>query len=216
VGRDTLVAHFKENNMHLLQKWLAVLGTILALTAPARGAELIGSVSYADGLYTYSYELIPSGFEITEVLVLVNSEVGNFDLMPVSGTSPPGWGRATYVGVDFNGQSDSVTYFGWGGAGTLTALSGFSFTTSAAPAAQPAAITYALFAPTYTGGPAVAPGFYVGSVVAPDLRAVVPEPQVYGMLFAGLALILLARKRALWKAGRSSLRGGPAGRRYQY
>jgi hypothetical protein len=105
-----------------------------------------------------------------------------------------------WVGVNPNGP-DAVTYFGWDSqiGPTVNPVSGFSFTTSAPPAAQPVPITYMLYSPAYQGGPGVLENFYLGSVVAPDFltpSAVIPEPETYAMLLAGLVLVGgLARRR---------------------
>ena len=169
----------------------------------ASAADLTGTVSFENGLYTYSYELSASDFPVTEVLVLIKSNGANFDLRPISSTSPANWVFNTYAGVNPNYENltPAATYFGWGlnGVGETNATSGFSFTTDAAPAANPLPITYMLFAPAYQGGRPPIESFYLGSVVAPDFLAVqpppVPEPEMYAMLLAGLCLLGYAAKR---------------------
>jgi len=171
-----------------------------------QAADLTGSVSFGNGLYTYSYELSASDTPVTEVLVLVNSTAARYSLAPLSSTTPAGWYQATFGGRSLDGVSDSyVTWWGWGNqaAGTA-AVTGFSFTTTAAPAANPVAVTYALFSPAYTGGPPQHRDFFLGSVIAPDFLlpdepppSTVPEADTYAMLLAGLGLIgAIGRRRA--------------------
>jgi hypothetical protein len=179
-------------------KLFFALLTVLA-SISSHAADLTGSVTFENGLYTYSYELSASDTPISQVLVLVNSTSGIYELAPVSSTSPAGWVQNTQVGIDPNGTGD-VTYFGWDSliGPTANPVSGFSFTTSAAPAAHPVLITYLLFSPTYQGTPGRLENFYLGSVVAPDFlipRAVIPEPETYAMLLAGLGLMALVARR---------------------
>lgn len=193
--------------MAIVKAISVVLATLLTM-ARVDAAELSGSVAYADGLYTYTYELSASDTPVTEVLVLVNSTAARYSLTPQSSTSPAGWYQATYGGFMLDATySTYVTWWGWGNqTATGTApISGFSFTTAAAPAANPVSLTYALFSPNYTGGPAAYPNFFLGSVVAPDFLLAeeppvtsIPEPATYGMMLLGLGLlgiVVKARQR---------------------
>lgn len=177
-----------------MKRIFAMLAFFTLLGASA--ADLKGTVSFENGLYTYSYELSASEYPVEEVLVLVKSNGATFDLHPISFTSPGAWIFNTYVGVNPNHDDlfPPVTYFGWGliGSSDTNAVSGFSFTTDAPPAANPVPITYMLFAPGYQGGRPPLDAFYLGSVVAPDFLVVpppVPEPRTYAMLLAGLGLV---------------------------
>lgn len=185
---------------HLLATLVVALAS---LTAGA--ADLTGSVSFANGLYTYNYELSASVTPVTEVLVLVNSTAARYSLYPLSTTDPTGWFHGTAGGRVLDGtDSHYVTWWGWftesAGASPVT---GFSFTTTVAPAVNPSSITYALFSPEYTGGSAAYPNFFVGSVVAPDFLLpeeppvlTIPEPETYIMLLAGLGLLgAMARRK---------------------
>ena len=190
-----------------MKKILAAIFAVVA-SSSAVAAELTGSVNFANGLYTYTYELSASDTPVTEVLVLVNSTAARYSLAPASSTSPAGWVQQTYGGYALDATYNHyVTWFGWDTQSPGTApVSGFSFTTAAAPATSPVPITYALFSPTYTGGPAAYPNFFLGSVVAPDfllpddpVPSTVPEPETYAMLLAGLGLmglVVRCRKQA--------------------
>ena len=179
-----------------------IFAAILAIVASfgARAAELNGSVTFANDLYVYNYELSASDTPISQVLILVNSTSGIFELAPISSTSPAGWIQNTQVGIDPN-STGNVTYFVWESmlGPTANPVSGFSFMTNAPPASSPVPITYMLFSPTFQGGPGPLENFYLGSVVVPDFLvplAVIPEPQTYAMLLAGLCLIgVVARRR---------------------
>lgn len=176
-----------------MKKFLAAL-LVLFTCLNTLAAELTGSVSFANGLYTYTYELSATATPVTEISVLVDSVTNTHDLHPLSSTSPDGWIQVTSVGVNPNDLfQNTATYFAWQllGSGGTAAVSGFSFTTYAAPAANPVPLTYMLFSPGYNGGPAGLPNFFVGSVVAPDflIAQSVPEPETYAMLLAGLALV---------------------------
>ena len=179
-----------------MKRIIAILAFFTLLGASA--ADLKGTVSFENGLYTYSYELSASEFPVAEVLVLVKSNDASFDLHPISFTSPGAWIFNTYVGANPNSEDilPPVTYFGWGlnGPGDTNAVSGFSFTTDAPPAANPVPLTYMLFAPGYQSGHPhpLLESFYLGSVVAPDFLVVpppVPELQTYVMLLAGLGMV---------------------------
>lgn len=176
---------------------VAMLAFFAVLNASA--VELTGNVTFANGLYTYSYQLSESETPIHEVLVMVNSTSVQYDLKPASVTTPTGWMFHTYGGSVPNDVNAGATYFGWDivvPAGTAP-VSGFSFTTHAPPAAQPLPLTYMLYSPTYNGGPGYLEDFYLGSVVAPDflIAQAVPEPESYVMLLAGLGLVgALARR----------------------
>lgn len=184
-----------------MRRIVAILAFLTGFSAFA--AELTGTVSFENGLYTYTYELSASEYPVTEVLVLVKSNGANYDLRPSSFTSPANWVFNTYAGANPNYEdlTPAATYFGWGlfGVGETNAVSGFSFTTDTAPAANPLPITYMLFAPDYRGGRPPIESFYLGFVVAPDFLAVqpppVPEPQMYVLLLAGLGLLGYAAKR---------------------
>ena len=197
--RSTSFNHYLGNYMKRLVAILAFF-TMFGTSA----ADLTGTVSFKDGLYTYSYELSASDYVVSEVLVMIRSNGGDFDLHPISFTSPDNWAFNTYVGVNPNYADliPAATYFGWGlrSPGSTSAVSGFSFTTDAPPAAAPLPITYMLFAPEYQGGRPPIESFYLGSVLAPDSLAVlppspVPEPQMYVMLLAGIGLLGYAAKR---------------------
>jgi hypothetical protein len=181
-----------------MKKILAAIFTIVA-SSSAMASELTGRVTFESGLYTYSYELSASDTPVTEVLVLVNSIGGDFDIHPVAGTSPNDWQLATYVGVNPNNNGFGATYFGWGNISNMIVgpITGFSFTTTAPPASQPVPITYMLYSPLYHGGPGILESFYLGSVVAPDflIPEAVPEPETYAMLLAGLGLVGFAARR---------------------
>ena len=182
-----------------MKKNLAAI-VILFASLNIWAADLTGNVTFANGRYTYSYELSASDTPVSQVLVLIDSISELYDLIPLSTTSPAGWIHNTSVGVNPNGGY-GATYFGWDflGAPGTAPVSGFSFTTYAAPAAQPVPITYMLYSPSYNGGPGNLQNFYLGSVVAPDFLTVlsVPEPESYALLLAGLGLVgALARRKS--------------------
>lgn len=179
-----------------MKRIFAILAFFTLLGASA--ADLKGTVSFENGLYTYSYELSASDYPVVQVLVLVKSNDAIFDLHPISFTTPRSWIFSTQIGANPNSADilPAVTYFGWElyGPGDTNAVSGFSFTTDAPPAANPVPLTYMLFAPGYQSGHPhpLLENFYLGSVVVPDFLVLpppVPEPQTYAMLLAGLGLV---------------------------
>ncbi len=187
-------------------KLLFLVWSCLLLSAPntARATDVTSQVSFTNGLYTYSYEVSSVDMPSIEFLVMVNSIGGDFDIKPTSTTNPAGAQFNVYAGINFN-NTLGATYWGWEvPLAPGVPVTGFSFTTPEAPAANPLPVTYAIFSPTYTGGPVNFPGFYVGSVVAPDFLIVpptpparpIPEPSTYVMLLGGLGLIgLIAYRR---------------------
>ncbi|MDH0865856.1 hypothetical protein [Mitsuaria sp. GD03876] len=193
----------------------SVLATafLLAPMTPAPAATLSGSVSFNNGLYTYSYTLSASDLPVTQVLVMFNSlGFTSWDLFPVSSTSPAGCQFNLYsgplMGQPPGSEFKSASYWGWGCPFNGTeALSGFSFTTTHAPAANPYPYNYNLYVPGYTGGQPPWESTQVGQVVAPDLLLVptIPEPAIALYFLAGLAGLGCVRWSAQ-KSGRPSRR----------
>lgn len=187
----------------------ASLLTTLCLLAPiasAPAATLSGSVSADNGRYTYSYSLSDSETPVTQVTVMINSlGFTSWDLYPTASTSPAGCQFHLYQGPLYGqppgGEFKSASFWGWDCPFNGTAaLSGFSFTTTHAPATDPYPLNYALYRPGYTGGTPPYESTELGLVVAPDLLLVptIPEPSSAMSLIAGLAVVagLAAGSRA--------------------
>lgn len=196
--------------LHALCKPLAGLCLALAALPALADPSLTGSVSFADGLYTYRYVLDDPDLVVYEVLVMINSNMtwGVLDGPPLSRTSPLGWSFDVYYGGYMGTdppqhQGGSVAYWGWSINQARLPINGvaFSFTTTQAPATDPLDLTYALAGPLAPDGGSII--FYTGQVVAPDLRTAaydplvpIPEPSTYALMLLGAgALVAWGRRR---------------------
>lgn len=181
-----------------------MLAAMALLTSPLTAladASLTGNVSFANGLYTYSYVLDDPNLEVYEVFVLVNSHqaYGESGFPPAANNAPTGWNFGVYYGAYMGAdppQHHNAPIVLWGWGVNQARLPGnnvlFSFSTDRAPSTALMDVTYELYAPTYTGGPPDGTNFYVGQVVAPDFRSIpltplVPEPSTGGLMLLGLA-----------------------------
>jgi PEP-CTERM motif len=179
--------------------------TVLVLSMPAAQADLLsGTVAYdlQTHLYTYSYKVDQgAGFLASQLSIMVAPPASNTNAIPqpVATTSPNGW----YFGaseVNFTFTAHGV-YWSWSGNQTLrgTPISGFSFTTPAAPAVlSPGTNNYVyVYGPVRGGLGTVTPDYLVdhmGQVVAPGLdtarpAAQTPEPST--LLLGGLGCLIL-------------------------
>lgn len=184
-----------------LRSLLAALALLASPLTALADASLAGSVSFANGLYTYSYVLDDPDLEVYEVFVVVNSHqaYGETGFPPAAHNAPTGWNFGVYYGGymgDDPPQHHNAPIVLWGWGVNQARLPGnnvvFSVSTDRAPSTALMDVTYELYAPSYTGGPPNGTNFYVGQVVAPDFRSIpltppVPETSSGGLMLLGLA-----------------------------
>lgn len=183
------------------------LGFSLMLPALQAASILSGTVSQSGSLYTYSYALDDTSGPgpIDELNVRVNSLSADLAYLPqpVNTTSPPG----SSFRLAFSGSIGNPPYNEYGGfyawgvpdLAVGQTLSGFSFTTTAAPA--PGGNKYFLFCPSDCGAVGADGGIVeYGFIVAPDFRLgppPVPEPNFFWpvVLFIGGIVTTAIRRR---------------------
>ena len=184
---------------------------MLAAEAPLRADSILSaSVSFnpTTDLYTYSYAINNASgpAAIDELAVLVDTASLNFHLFPNAYSSPPGWSLATAVSgsTALPPVDEYGTFWEWVGRPVPvgSSLSGFSFTTAAAPTTS-TANDYFLFSPTFSGGPLCCQGIVAyGNVVAPNLDDVAsPEPASILLFLIGLSPLVWSLLR---RSGRTS------------
>ena len=83
---------------HSLKSVLVMAIMTVAVTLP-RAATLTGSVTFSNGLYTYSYEISNAVEPVRQVLILVNSLGYDDTSLPIATTSPDGWTFYLYGGI---------------------------------------------------------------------------------------------------------------------
>ena len=188
--------------------------TVLALAlflllSNAKSADLVtGSVSFSEGLYTYSYSMDASllppgrpGFRVIGLNILVNSAFDFDTPPPLLHTEPNSfWQFNVSVGGQFLPEPVKIagSFWAWGYLGnTPLPTSGpllFSFTTPTAPDIS-GQRNYNVYAAAGTSGP---PGFEqwiaAGTVVGPMISPV-PEPEMYVLMLAGLGMIACKIRR---------------------
>jgi len=182
---------------------------VFGASFPIRANVLSGTDSFdiSTGLYTYSYILNNSGGTegVNELAILVASPNKNFSLVPNAHSSPAGWDFLTAISGNIENPpvNEVGTFWRWfqGGSGLSVGnvLSGFSFSTTAAPTSS-TSNNYFLYSSSLTGGPPGLNGvFEFGHVVAP---ALVPEPASTYLLGLGLAAfsVMGLRRRGLRRA----------------
>ncbi len=160
---------------------IANAGTILT------GSESLNPVP---GLFTYAYTLNNTSgtATVTELSILIDSAMQNPSLAPTAHTDPPG----TSFDIALSGSSalpplnEFGTFWQWQVSVPVgTVLSGFSFTTSYAPALN-SENNYFL----YSNVPETVVEY--GNVIAPDVAT--PEPGTCGLIVFTLTLLASDRK----------------------
>lgn len=152
-----------------LRPMLAALALLASPLTALADASLTGSVSFANGLYTYSYVLDDPNLEVYEVFVVVNSHQANGEsgFPPAAYNAPTGWNFGVYYGGymgDDPPQHHNAPVVLWGWGVNQARLPGnnvmFNFSTDRAPSTDLMDVTYELYAPTYIGGPPDGTNFY--------------------------------------------------------
>ena len=173
---------------------------LLFLAYPADASILLSSVvSSSNGLFTYNYSIdnTAGSIPVDELAIVVARPPNQPDLTPVppiSFTSPAGW----FFEIGFGG-TDPVSGGIWAWQASQTAqavqpgspLSGFSFTTDAAPTLSTLE-NYFFLSDRFDR-------IQVGNISAPEVAIAhpVPEPSTWAMMllgFAGVGFMAYRRK----------------------